>query len=529
MSRKHYIFLFFLALILFSVNLIFQQTAGYFDSQYYFLGGKSISNGSFSSNVIWNYLDDPQKLPYPLFTYWMPLPGMLSAIFMWLFSKQSFFLGRLPFLLLSALIPPLTAYISFHYFKNRFSALVAGSLAIFSGIYFKFFAIPETISLYILLGALFVLSFQKLLSDLFKDREFFVALVVGILAGLLHLTRVDGLIFLLVALVWVSFQFFQFKGSPVPPRKILFFRIGLIFSGYLLITGWWYIRNLTMFGTLLSPASSHAVWIANYDDTFIYPASQLNFTYWLNYGFQNKALQIWQAVKLNFANLIAVQLSLVGLPLFILSFIKRRHSKVFLLPLILFSCLYVLMTFVFSLAGGRGGYIHAMASLQIFFWILIADGLTIFLEWGIRRRNWKKRRSQIMFGSALIICTMILTFVFYQKDVLGNGDRIKVWDYESTEFQQIEMVVAQKTNSTSDVIMINNPIGYNLATDRGSIVIPSAKWTDLSTLIDKFHVKYIVLDSNLPKDNSDISQWETVLQLVKISSFDSGKILYEVP
>ncbi len=529
MSRKSYLLLFFFATLLFSVNLYFQHSAGYFDSQYYFLGGKSISSGSLDANVIWNYLDNPEKLPYPLFTYWMPLPGILSAFFMWIFSRQSFLLGRLPFLFLSALIPPLTAFVSFRYFKNRFSAIVAGLLAVFNGLYFKFLVIPETVILYILFGAFFILFFQSFLAELNTKKGIFYAAVVGILAGLLHLTRVDGLIFLLVSLIWVSTKFFTEKNPRVIGRKKIFFNLFLIVCGYLLITGWWYWRNLNLFGSIFSPSSSHALWIANYDDTFKFPSNQLNFNYWVNFGLQNKVSQIWQALKLNFANLIAVQLGLVGLPLFILSFHKNYRSKHLLLPIILFFVFFILMSFVFSLAGGRGGYIHAMASVQIFFWILIADGLNKFVDWGLQHRNWKLKRSQTMFGGALIIFALILTLFFYQKDVLGFGGVKKVWDYESLEFQQIENMISEKSNLLSDVIMINNPIGYHLETDRWSIVIPSAEWSELSVLVNRFNVKYVVLDNNLPLTNSDITKWEETLKLVKIGTFDSGKILYEVP
>jgi len=141
MSKKNYVFVFFVALIVFSFNFIFQKTPGFMDSEYYFMGGKYLSQGQLDAPVVWNYLDNPTALPHPLFTYWMPLPSFLSMLSMDIFKNNSFLFGRLLFWIIAAGIPPLTMYMSYLIFNNKFSAWITSFLAIFSGFYFKFYTI----------------------------------------------------------------------------------------------------------------------------------------------------------------------------------------------------------------------------------------------------------------------------------------------------------------------------------------------------------------------------------------------------
>ena len=163
MSKKEYIVLFLLSLIVLSCSLIFQRVPGFMDSEYYYLGGKTLASGETSMPVIWNYLDQPESLPHPLFTYWMPLPSIITLISILIFGSSKFVISRILFWILAAGIAPLTAYISFTISSNRYSARIAGILAILSGYYFKFYSINETITPYIILGGLFLLNILKVI------------------------------------------------------------------------------------------------------------------------------------------------------------------------------------------------------------------------------------------------------------------------------------------------------------------------------------------------------------------------------
>jgi len=528
MKKRDFILLFIIALILLSVNFIFQKTPGYLDSEYYFLGGKYLSRGQLEAPFVWNYLDNPKFLPHELFTYWMPLPSIFSMIPIWIFKNESFIMGRLLFWFLAAGIPPLTAFISFEVYKSRFSAYISALLSVFCGYYYKFLTIPENVTIYIFFGGLFFFLINKLLESINKKEIIFISAILGVLAGLLHLSRVDGIIFIGISFITIlTTGIISIKQKRISFLHLIILLVTLIFC-YLFVTGWWYQRNFELYSRLLSPASSKAIWIANYDDTFIFPNTNLTFEYWMQNGLPLKSIQIWNAFKINAGSFLAVQLGIIGIPLIILSLRRNLNRQIFKIPIFYYFFILFLMTFIFSEAGSRGGYLHAMAAIQIYIWIMISDGLTQFIKWGMGKRDWKLKRSQIMFGSALIIFYLLLTLFIYQKDVIGPTLNTTLWDKEAQEFFQIEKQIQLKSEDKSQVVMINDPAGYHLATNRWSIAIPSANWNDLKSLLERFNVRFIVLDQNLPEKLKSQDQWIEQLNLSEIFRIPGEKILYEI-
>ena len=110
MSWRHYAILFVIGWMVPLGVSRFQALPGYMDADYYFAGGVQLAQGKgFSEPYLWNYLDDPEGLPHPSHTYWMPLASIVSAAGMWITGQFSYAAGRLPFILLSACVPLVTA------------------------------------------------------------------------------------------------------------------------------------------------------------------------------------------------------------------------------------------------------------------------------------------------------------------------------------------------------------------------------------------------------------------------------------
>src|ERR1051326_6407938 len=92
----------------------YQTIPGNIDADYYYMGGLRLAQGhGFTENYIRNYFSEPKSLPQSSHAYWMPLASILTALGMWLTGHQTFASGRLVFLLLAILIPPLTAALSY--------------------------------------------------------------------------------------------------------------------------------------------------------------------------------------------------------------------------------------------------------------------------------------------------------------------------------------------------------------------------------------------------------------------------------
>ncbi|HSM25702.1 MAG TPA: hypothetical protein VK856_12625 [Anaerolineaceae bacterium] len=498
MKKTDLILLFILSLIVLSVNFVFQQDPGYMDSEYYFLGGLRLSKGDYTLPVIWNYLDGATNLPHPLFSYWFPFASILSGVSIYLFGST--FLGsRIIFWILAAGLSSLSYYVGYSVTENRFIGVISGLLAVFSGYYLKFFTIPETFLPSIYLGTFFFLTLSKLLEKRGGSKKSFSLL--GAISGILQLSRSDGAIFFLLGLAGIIFYLRKEDRLPLSDKAK---SLGFFIGAYFLIMAPFFLYNYLIFGSLLPPATSKVMWIATYDDTFTYPSAQLTFSYFLNNGLPLRFDQIIEAVKMNSGSLLGVQLLIIGAPLFLLGLIKNRKIIIFRIGIIHLMLVYLLMSFVFPLAGARGGFLHASAANQIIIWVLIAVGFDTFIKWGIRKRNWKLIRSRKMFGSAFIIFAIFLTVIIYQRDVIGVEINNPKWNQNYSAYSQIESIIGKYAQENSDVVMINNPIGYYYETNRWSVVLPNSSPDDLLSLINDLNVKYLVLDENLPdKFNSD--------------------------
>src|SRR5512134_2491591 len=245
MSWRHYAIVFVIGwMVPFGVSR-FQSLPGYMDADYYFAGGVQLAEGhGFTEPYLWNYLDDPAALPHPSHTYWMPLASIVSALGMWPTGQSTYPAGRLPFILLSACVPVLTAALAFQVSRQTRLAMVSGLLSIFSMYYAPFMPVPDNYALFMLFGGAFIFLAPR--------REKWIPVALGALAGLMTLARSDGLLWVGLAgltILWNSSH--KSNGTPNTFRERLVFIIPagfLILFGYLLTMGFWHVRNLNHFG-----------------------------------------------------------------------------------------------------------------------------------------------------------------------------------------------------------------------------------------------------------------------------------------
>ncbi len=495
MKKSDFLLLYLLALLVLSITFIYQSDPGYMDSEFYYLGSRQILSGKLTIPVIWNYLDNPNSLPNPTFSYWMPFASLVSAISMGIFGV-SFLGSRILLLLFAAGLAPLAYWLSFKITSNHFTSIIAGLLAIFSGYYLKFLTIPETILPYMILGSLYFFQFGKLF-DRKKEKEIRSREIIffGLITGFLHLSRVDGIIFFILGIILIFYLCFtNFKFDRIKAIR----DISIFIGTYCLVMSFWLVSNLEFYQSIFSPASSKAMWIATYDDTFIYPASELTLDYWLENSILLRPSQIFEALKLNVSNLLAVQTLVFGFPLFILGIVKNFRNSTLRIGIIYYGLIFLLMTIIFPLAGSRGGFLHSASATQILIWVMIADGLQGFFKWGIQKRNWQLKRSQKMFGSAFIVLIFLFSFIVYRSDVVGDSLHELKWGRDYSTYQSVEAIISQISTDKKEVIMINNPLGYYYSTDRWGIVIPNSESDQFLEVINQFNVKFIVLDNNLP-------------------------------
>jgi hypothetical protein len=486
MNWRHYTGLFVIGLIVPFIVSRFQSLPGYMDADYYFAGGIQLAQGrGFTEPYLWNYLDDPASLPHPSHTYWMPLASMVSALGMWLTGQVTYAAGRLPFLLLSACVPLLTAALAFRVSRQMRLAMVSGLLSVFSLYYAPFMPVPDNYALYMLLGGAFLLLAPRC--------DAWIPVVLGALAGLMTLARSDGLLWLGLAgltSMWKSSN--TSDGTSITLRKWLRQVIPsgvLVIAGYLLTMGWWHIRNLELFGSLFTPGGGRLLWLQNYNQTFIYPPENLTRDSFLQAGwdltFQNRL----RAFVSNLSNAFAAQGGIFLFPFILIGLWQLRRDLRTKIAVTGWLILFAVMTVVFPFAGSRGSFFHAGAAFQPYWWVAAPIGLATVLEWVRRRGRFTDTNAPIFLQCILVLLALFMTVYLVNFRVIANG-----WAKDDLIYPSVEKMLIDQGTTLGDVVIVRNPPGYFIASERPSIALPFGDESTILEVAEKFGARYLVLE-----------------------------------
>ncbi len=525
MTVRLYAALFFISVAMHLGIATQESVPGYMDADYYYSSGLRIANdGLWSEPFIWNYLDDPKGLPHPAFTYWMPIAGIVSALGIKLSGVSSFWGARIGFVLIAGCLPPLTAFLAYTFTPQRWASLLAGAIALFSGFYFAYLPTTETFGIYMLLGSLFFILVMKLQQDTnLADSEYesiklnkfgfnivsiesrvWVYLAIGVIVGLMYLTRADGLIWLGMGLAAIFTQWSSRNKSHLGGenrkgvRTSLWIPLVLFLLAFLIIISPWVLRNIISFGSIFAPGSGRAFWLTSYDEIYAYPASKLTFNRWLSSGIMEILQARAWSLGLNTLTSFAVQGGIFLLPLILGGL--WAHRKDWRVGVVSGGWLvsYLVMTLIFPFQGARGGFFHAGAGFQPLFWALVPAGLVVFINWGVRKKNWQTHRSIKLFSAGIIGLVIIVTaFVTWQR-LVGTYRSDSAWGKAEQAYINVERFLENWDAPSAAVVMVNNPPGYYAMTGRQAIVIPDGDLQDSLHAGKGFKASYLILDENYP-------------------------------
>lgn len=488
--KRHKIFLYVISIGLMFFVSRFQQSPGYMDAEYYHATGQQLARGhSFSEPFVWNYLNDPQGVPQPSHAYWMPLPSLVAALGIKISNLSNFTGGRLVFIFLAGLIAPLTTNLAFKQTAKKNTSIMAGILALVPVFYLPFLPTTDTFALYMVFGAIIFLILSH------EDPGPASALSLGLIVGLMHLSRADGLVWLPLACVAVLYL-----GSPRLPFTKHFFNVGLIILGYLLVMAPWFLRNINTFGSLLSPGGTKALWFTSYNELFAYPSEMLNPSRWWSTGVSEIIrVRLW-ALGQNMQSFVAVQGAIFLTPLILVGAWHRRRDKLVQVGIFTWLTTLAVMSIAFPFAGARGGFFHSGAAYQPLLWVLAVIGLEVFLEWGHRVRGWSLPQSRLVFSTAIVGMALGLSLFILNGRVISAG----AWDRSYHEYQDLEKELQAFDASLQDLVLVNNPPGYYLASGRMAFAIPDGDVQTLLSVAQRYQVRYVILEFNHPDGLDDL-------------------------
>lgn len=527
--QKYQIFiLLFVSLLVMILVSVLVRSPGYMDSAYYYGGGIRLSEKKgFTELIIWNFLDDPVGLPHPSHGYWMPLASILSAFTMTLFGQTSFFRGRVIFILLAILLPAFVYYFAYQLTKNNKQAFLAGCLAVFSGFYLPFLTITETFGLYMLFGGLLLLMLGNYKDVIINNnqnywkRNFFV-FVIGLLSGLMHLTRADGIIWLIVIVVILTWINWYYQGRRL---RQFFMDIFIVLLGYISIMGGWFIRNYFVFHTVLAPGGSRAFWFTSYNDMFLFPASTITFERWWTSGVRAILEDRLWAFGKNLQTVFIVQGMIFLAPLVLVGMWYLRRDIRVIAGVLGWLLTFIVMTVFFPYAGVQGGFFHSGSAIQPLIWTLSIVGLAQFIEWGGKRRQWNYEQAWKVFSTGLILFSIVISALVFYKRVLVKDNATNVWQKTYKKYSEIETFLKMNEKNNDGVIMVTDPPGYFATNRRSAIVIPYGDEQVLFEVANRYLADFIVIDAEHIKELDRLYRNPESLSSFKyLAAIDGAKI-----
>jgi len=477
--------LFATALIVSLLEAFSVSQPGTMDACYYYSGGLNIFQGrGMNEYFYWNYLEGSGALPHPGFLYWMPLTSFVAAAGMFLL-RDGFRQAQIPFLLLSVAFPLWVCWLGVKLTASFRTGLVAGFLSIFSGFYAIYWLNTESFLLFAWIGSL---TFY-IVSVLLHRPRWYLSVLTGILCGLAHLTRADGI--LLVPLACLAIL----VACPGTLLRRATYMLGTI-AGYLLTSGFWYLRNLSAFGSFLPSATGNALWLTAYNDLFHIPASDLTPERFFSGGLLPLITARGTAVLWNTETAIFVLGMVFLFPLICWGAYRLRKQPVMTIGIGYFLLIYFVMSIVYPFQGSRGGFFHSSAALIPLAAVAAALGLDEVISRLGKVRNWRIDSAQTFFAVGFILLALVSTGVIFYQRVIGSDPSRTSWSALNTDYSAGVQRLGSLPAGT--LFMVNNPPCFYVQTGMEAIPIPDGDAETLLSAADRSGAQYVILDSNVP-------------------------------
>ena len=560
---KPILLLFAISLLVRGVTAMPERQPHNLDEAYHTVNAITLATGGgFTEHFIWNYLSPPATVTHPANRYWLPLTAMLAAAGMAL-GGANYAAGQRVFVLLAALLPPLTFWLAMRVTGNRRQAWLAALLMLFSGFYFAEWTAIDTFAPFALAGALCLIALWRAADT----ADWRWTLGAGIAAGLAHLLRADGVLFLVLGFGFlgsrfkvqslrfkvqspkskvssskfkiqgfksrftqyaIRFTFSRFKSKVQGLRfkvakfqnhySLFVIHYSLLVSGYLLVMASWFIRNWRAFGALMPPGGTKTLWLTRYDDIFSVTAD-LSWRGYLAWGWGNILQSKMWAVWMNLQTLTAVIGLVVVFPLAVIGWWQLRRHPLFQLAAGYLGLLWLAMTFAFTFPGVRGALFHSGGAVLPPVAIAGVVGLDAAIAWvAQRRRGWHIPTAQKVFGGGLVFFAALIS-------LFTAAQKLSAWNTAQAEYAAI---IPALPNPAATVMAINPPAVLYFGGEK-AIAVPNEPPETVITIARKYGADYLILEKNHPAPLDKLYRGDDVPPQFKLlGEFENGTKAYQI-
>ncbi len=506
-SRKSWdpLAVFLLAVVVRTLVALPQQQPHYFDAYYYYDVAENLYLGrGFVVDFIWNYLDSPTEVTHVSNLYWTPLSSIIAWGSFSVFGP-SYRAAQIPFILLSSVPPVLAYFVSYHVWRKREHAWLTAILTTFAPFYLKYWASPDNFAPFAVTAGLSLVTMYLLE----RKRQRRYALFTGLLIGISHLSRADGV------LLWVAFAAvltiaFLYSGltssrgtdtlAGSSPRITLTACVQWLFLaviGYLVVMMPWFYRNWRLISAPLSSAGTKTIFLRSYADLFSY-SGELTWRSYLEWGWPSILRSKATAALHNLAVLGgALQFHLA--PMAVVGLWQARRQREYVPVYAYAATLYAAMTLVFTFPSTHASMLHSTGALLPFLFAAAVPGIDAAVGWvAVRRRTWHPRTAQRVFRVGLTAVVVIITLFDYSQAVFLSLDPLgfqPFWNRANTGY--VAVAAWLEENASADtLVMVVDPPAYYYFTHRRAIVIPNEDVPGIVEVANRYDAEYLILEQD---------------------------------
>jgi hypothetical protein len=215
-------------------------------------------------------------------------------------------------------------------------------------------------------------------------------------------------------------------------------------------------------------------------------------------------------------------------PFMIVGALARKTNLLVRLNILHMLVLLAVMSFVFPFAGSRGGFFHSSTALMPVLWALAAVGIDRAVRWAGGKRGWAIQRARSLYGWSAPVLAGVLTLGLFWTRVIGRSPASPAWSAPAEAYTAVAGAL-EGLNPNGSIVAANNPPGLSLATGAPSVMIPNGSPETLHAAVEKYDVRWVVLDANRPDglaelyDKPDSLSWLSFAR--RIERLSGGDIL----